>query len=189
MNNLLVIVSILLSLKVYPKSYHFSDYEQASQAVEFLKFESESTKMGFITTEFDGYAKDFELNFKKNKNIVTELFLVLKAESLDTDNSSRDEKMHESIIESKKYPAMTFALLKPFELKEGEIEIEGRLTIRNQTRNKKINLRVKKEADNSYSLNGTSHFSLKDFQVPDPSIAIASVRDQFDVKFSVKVTE
>lgn len=169
------------------KSFHFDDYEAASKSKEFLKFESESTKMGFITTSFDGFAKDFEINYKIDKGFITEIFLVIKSQSLDTDNSSRDEKMHEQIIGSKKHPSIIFASGAKIPLKEGETTLKGRLTIQKVSKEKEIKLNIKKNEDGTYLISGESFFSLKEYKLPDPSIAIASVRDQFDVKFALHI--
>lgn len=170
------------------KNYKFENYDQAKDSPNYVLFESESTKLGFITTSYDGYAKDYDVNFKRDGDDLKAIEVKIMTSSFDTDNSSRDEKMYESILEVEKYPQMIFKSNENLSLKEGEVEISGKLKVKEVERNVTLKLTIEKK-DNVYYIKGFTAISLKEFKVPDPSIAIASVRDQHDLKFGILINE
>lgn len=189
MNKIIVFLFLLINSSLLgAKEYQFNNYEIASSSYEFLKFESESTKLGIFTTDFDGYAKKYEVNFKRNKKYIEDISVVIESSSFDTDNSSRDEKMNEKILHSEKFETITFSSKNKINLEVLEQEITGNLVVRGVGQN--IILKVVIEHSNeSISIKGRTTISLKKFKIPDPSIAIASVRDEFDLSFRVKISE
>lgn len=179
---------IAISFSLIAKEYKFKDYDQAKEANEFVKFESESTKFGFITTGFDGYAKSFKVDFNKKDKTLNGLVVKIDAASFDTDNGSRDEKMFEQTLSVKKYPYVVFKADEAITLSAKPITVSGKLKVRDQERSVKLSLVIKK-SKNVYTVIGKTQLSLKEFKIPDPSIAIANVRDDFDISFRININE
>ncbi len=167
-------------------NYHFVDYNEAKKSSNFLKFESESTKLGLVTTSFDGYAKKFKIIYERKNNQITKLQVIVDANSLDTDNDSRNEKMFGKCLESNKYHQITYDLTKPIGLNKTEAQAEGLLKIRGKKLNTPLNLSIVK-AQQKYTVSGSAKFSLTQFEIPDPSISIASVKDEFDLFFKIEL--
>jgi polyisoprenoid-binding protein YceI len=179
---------ILLFPSAYAKKYQFQDYDQASKAKEFVKFQSESTKFGILTTEFDGYAKEYDMQVSIKKNKIIKVEFSLNPKMIDTDNSSRDEKMREQTLEVEKFTTISFVSTESFELTPSSIEISGSLTIREITKKALLTLKISKDGE-KWLIEGSTQISLKEFQIPNPSILIAKVRDQFDISFKVSIDE
>lgn len=187
-SNVICLVLLIIFSKVEAKNYKFESYDQARNSHDYVMFESESTKLGFITTSYDGYAKDYDVNFKRDGDVLKDIEVRIKTSSFDTDNSSRDEKMYESILEIKKFPHMIFKSNNKVILNEGVVEISGELRIKEVEKNIKLKLTVEKKGASFY-IKGLAAISLKDFNVPDPSIAIASVRDRHELTFGISINE
>lgn len=160
------------------------DYSMASQANQFLKFESESTKLGMITTSFDGYSLKFKVKVKMDGRQILSIDVEFDAKSLDTDSDSRNEKMWEQILEANKYPSISFRSSQAVDLKTKKGKLKGKLKIRDQNRKVVLDYNVE-EFPESFKISGLVPIKLTEFKIPDPSIAIASVRDRFDLKFSI----
>lgn len=185
---LLLILLMMLNAWSGQIKLDYKDYEDAQKAEYFLKFESESTKMGIVTTSFDGYVKKLDNVIEVNNGKLNGLTIKFNGAELVTGNDSRDEKMMEKILEVNKYPSIEFTSNQVIFLMSGTQTINGKLTIRNAVR--KVNLSVKIEkVEGHWVLIGETSFGLKEFNIPDPSIMIASVRDRFDIKFKVKLSE
>lgn len=188
MKTLIGLSSFLLLFNIYAKEYTYSSYEDASKGKEFVKFESESTKLGFITTSFDGYAKKFNVDYRRDGQSLKDIQVTIKADSFDTDNSSRDEKMYEETLSVKKYPEIKFLALSNIDLNKQRQQVKGLLKVRNVEKDIIINVELVADGEWKMIL-GKTKLSLKNFSVPDPSIAIANVRDEFDISFKVRLNE
>lgn len=176
----------LISIFAWSSEFQFQDYKAASESKQYVKFESESTKLGFVTTSFDGYAKKFTLEYDKNGKKINNIKVVINANSIDTDNSSRDEKMFEQTLEVKKYPAIVFTSEQMVDISNSKQNIKGFLRVRNTEKVVTLSLEVIEEDGVRY-LKGSTSIGLKEFKVPDPSIMIAKVRNKLDIKFKVKL--
>lgn len=187
-NKIIFFIFFIFLTTAKAKNYKFENYDQAKDSYNYVMFESESTKLGFITTSYDGYVKEYDVNFKRDGDDLKDIEVKIMTSSFDTDNSSRDEKMFESILEVEKYPHMIFKSNEKMSLKEGEVEISGKLKIKEVQKNVVLKLVIEKK-ENVFYIKGITAISLKDFNVPDPSIAIASVRDQHDLKFGILINE
>ncbi|ATH07103.1 hypothetical protein BIY24_03865 [Halobacteriovorax marinus] len=188
LNKVIFFVFLITFSSAGAKSYKFKNYEEAKESHEYVMFESESTKLGFITTSYDGYAKNYEVKFERDGDVIKDIEVKINTSSLDTDNSSRDEKMRKTILEVKKHPYMIFKSNDRIDLKEGKLDISGKLKVRDIERVLTIKLVIEKR-EREFYIKGLTSISLKEFRVPDPSIAIASVRDQHDLKFGIKINE
>lgn len=163
---------------------HHDNYTAAQKAPNYVKFESTSTKLGFITTSFDGQAKDIKINYSLDKNILSKLELIIPVKSLDTDSNARNEKMLKEILEAEKYPDIIVTIPNKIALTEGEHEVEMIFAIKDKKTAKMVKYKISK-VENKFHITGETQLGLKELSLPDPSIAIAKVRDLFDLKFAV----
>lgn len=165
-------------------SYQFKNYDEARQSINYLKFEGASTKLGLITTSFDGYAKDMQIDYDLVNDQLNTLEATISVKGLDTDIKSRDEKMHNEIFEWERYPFIKAKIIDKLILTIGEQSLDMLFTIKGKEIKKRIKLKIEKR-ENKFFISGETSLGLKEFALPDPSIAIASVRDSFDLKFSI----
>ncbi len=159
-----------------------NNYNEAKIASTYFMFRGESTKLGFITTSFDGYAKNIDLYYEENNDQLKNIFLIIETSKIDTDLSYRDQKMHDYCLEIKKYPEIKIEIPK--------ISLSLKNQIINATmivKDKKIPLEITLHRIDSFSFKGESHFKLSESNIPDPSIQIAKVKDKFEVHFQVSL--
>lgn len=178
----------LSPLKAKELSVHTSSYDEAKKNENYLKFQSTSTKLGFITTSFDGYAKDFKANYDEKEQMASNIEVVVAVKSLDTDISSRDEKMHNEVMNAEKFPTLKVVSVDALKLTPGEQKINMNFFIKDKqlTRAVVFNLSPK---DKGWQITGKTQLGLQEMGLPDPSIAIAKVRDQFDIEFGLILRE
>lgn len=174
----------ILPLHATEINIHNASYDGAKNNQSFLKFQSTSTKLGFITTSFDGYAKDFKISYDEKDKNISNLQVTVAVSSLDTDNKSRDGKMHDEIMAASKFPTLKAEFSGPLHLEQGDQNIPMFFTIKDKviTHPVSINL-IQKE--NRWVVSGKTQIGLQEMGLPDPSIAIAKVRDSFDIEFSI----
>lgn len=163
---------------------HYKSYDDAKKAPSFVKFESESTKFGLITSSFNGYAKDVVLNYDLVSDLLSKLEVLIPVKSLDTDVDGRNEKMYDKILEAEKYPNIIVTLAEKTPLKEGEQTINMIFDIKGTKITRPVKLIISR-TNGKISAKGVTSISLKEAHLPDPSIAIAKVRDNFDLSFAV----
>lgn len=172
-------------------TYKTNSYKQASTQDQFLKFTGSSTKLGFITTSFDGFAREFQVDYElKNTatdNAINSLAITIPVQALDTDNSSRDEKLHDFCLNAKEFKhikAQTTETISLQEVKNQQTTLA--LTIKDKIL--KIPalysvIRMEKGFEISFS----TEFSIKESSIPDPSIAIAKVKDLIKIEGRIKL--
>jgi methyltransferase len=176
----------LSELKAEELKWDHAEYKQAKGSDQFVKFESTSTKLGFITTSFDGYAKKVSVHYERKNELVTNLKVEIPVDQLDTDLSARNEKMLKEILAHNTHPTITVQSMSPITLKEGQQEVELVYVIKGQSTTKKTTITMTKQ-DQIYLIKGHTSVGLKELNLPDPSIAIAKVRDLFDLSFAIKM--
>ena len=157
-------------------------YKEALESLDYFKFTGRSKKLGFISTSFDGYAKKVEINFKQSPNKIYDIVLMIDAQKIDTDNSSRDEKMRDKCLEVKKNPTI-IVTVNELALNKDQQSISGMMQVHGEK--VPLKLKIRKESDLTFS--GSTKFKLSDAKIPDPSIAIASVDDEFEITFRLGI--
>lgn len=160
---------------------NYKDFEEASHAPTYFMFTGVSKKLGFISTSFEGYAKKATLSWDDAKEKATKVKLVIDAKELDTDSEGRNEKMQELCLASKEHPTITVTIPE-VNLAADSQEVPGEMLVRGKT----VPLKLQLTKDGEYQKGKTS-FKLSEAGIPDPSIAIASVKDEFEIEFRVKV--
>lgn len=182
---LLIILCSISNLYAFEFKVRHSEFDVAKLGAPkgSIVFESESTKLGLITTSFEGRALEFVVKGKITKDKVSNVEVIIPVRSMTTDNSGRDEKMWDEILNAKEYPNIVVFINEVSHGFDGSIDAHILL------RGVKylLPLELKTSLDSGVlKVSGEGHFSLKAWKIPDPSIAIASVRDVFDFKFTLE---
>lgn len=189
----LIIISFLflfLSFGINAKEVrgHFmsKDYDSGIKNTNKLVFEGESTKMGLITTKWDGVVKDFSVVLEEEGNAVKAINLSFPIISMDTDNKSRNEKMQKMCLEEDKYKDINVRIPGPVTVDGVSREYQGTILVRGKEKPVKVNLSANKVGDKIIAT-GNAKMSFKDLEIPDPSIMIAKVADTITVIFAVEI--
>lgn len=167
-------------------SYMHKNFEMAKKAESYIKFDGESTKLGFITTGFTGYAREFKINYDLISTQLNKLEVVILASALDTDLGARNDKMVNTILNIEKYPEIHAFIDTKIELVNGEQTINMTFQVKDQKISKPVKVVVEKRIDHIL-VTGDVSLGLKELGLPDPSIAIAKVNDIFKLAFSVRL--
>lgn len=163
---------------------HSNDYEHAKNNIAFIKFESTSTKFGVFSSTFDGYARDIMIRYELTNNEVSKLEVEIPVKGLDTDNNARNEKMYNEVLDSTNHPTISVSSAEKISLQPGEKVIDMTFLVKGNKVSKEVKLTITKE-NGKILIKGFTTLGLKELQLPDPSIAIAKVRDIFDLSFVI----
>lgn len=182
----LLTILLLLQTSLFAESkltLKYDSYEKALEAKNHIFFNMSSTKAGIITTDFKGAVKDAQITYSKDaKGNYKDISIVINAKQLDTDNDARNDKMYEQSLETEKYPKLTVRIPGPVRL--GELN-KGSIEVRNKKHSIVLFIEKVVSAEGEASLAGKSVLSLKKLEIPDPSIWIATVHDEVEVRFNV----
>jgi polyisoprenoid-binding protein YceI len=169
------------------KSITSNNYKEAHSNSEYLKFKGSSTKFGFVTTSFDGYAKKIELVYEIDEKLsqIKSFVVNIPNNSFDTDNSSRDLKLSSVCLEEEKFKSTRVELKAPINLNEvNEASTTVFFTPKDITLPIALVYSIIKTAE-GLKINFKSSFSFKAVNIVDPSIAIAKVADEFQIEGSL----
>ncbi len=183
---IMLTITIFNPLSAKEQVYKFKNYEEAKKAEDFIRFAGSSTKFGLITTGFDGYAKDFKVNYDLTGNQLSGLDVIVVASELDTDVNSRNEKMVKDILNKEKFPAINVKIPEKVLLTEGEQTISMQFTVKDKQVTKPVKVKVENVAGR-FHITGSADLGIKELSLPDPSIAIAKVRDEIELNFSIHI--
>lgn len=164
----------------------FENYKDAEKSSTYLKFVVESTKIGLFSSDVDGYvlAYTYEADFDSQNKILRNLKLKFRSSDMNTDHEDRDYKLHNLCMSSKKYPEVIITFTGPIFLKEKKQQkLNGKVLIRGKE--KPFKAKVKSGlTDTRFELDINTIWSLKEMEIPDPSIAVAKLSD--DIKIYTK---
>lgn len=172
------------------EKFSYKNYNEAITAPFFLKFFVKSTKAGIITTTVDGVVKEFNIDTQvfrsSEKTTINKAHVSFSVSSMDTDNSSRDDKLQNYCLEKDNFPQIQVTIKKPFVqlalMKEESIG--GLLMIRGKSF--PLELKVHFEVvDSRPVIVGNAQFKISEVGVPDPSIWIARVHDEVQISFKL----
>jgi polyisoprenoid-binding protein YceI len=165
--------------------YKFSQFDDAKKSSDFIKFIGSSTKLKVFTTEFEGYSKSFVVNYDAKNNQITNFKITIDSAFLDTDSSSRDEKMRSLCLNTEKYKTIVASTQQIIELKEqNDVQILVSLLIKDRELIRPLKFSMIKD-EQGWRVNFSSDFSFKDAGIEDPSIAIAKVHENFRIEGSL----
>ncbi len=183
MHYLILILGMIMSYANAEKhlAWKLDHYSEAKSAPTHFRFVGESTKFGFVTTSFDGFALEGEINYVQTNLLLKDVELKLVSRQIDTDNGSRNEKLWEKCLRVSIYPFILVSLKEPIDLEKDVQDLNGTMKVGDTSIS--LDIHIKKLGPNVFS--GSSSFGLKAAGIPDPSIAIAKVKDKMDIQFKV----
>ena len=153
------------------------DYEKAStNESNYLKFVVESTKVGLFSSRHS-------VQFDRTNMILRDMTITFKVEDMDTDHESRDEKLHTKCMGMSKYPKLTVTIKGPAFLKDKrERDYPAIVNIRGKDHEVMVKMKVEVN-EKDIIVSGSSVWSLKALEIPDPSIAVAKLSDDIRIFF------
>lgn len=163
-------------------SINSSSFSAAKNSNLYLRFEGESTKLGLVTTKFEGYAKEFKIKYDLIDDNLKTFDVEVLTSKMDTDLIARNEKMIESILGNLHFPKIHAKLTSSVLLKEGTQTINMLIKIKDKSLIKAVVINVALK-EKKYLISGQSILGLKEFNLPDPSIIIAKVKDDIKLDF------
>ena len=184
-------ILIFLLLAIAPSAYATElsltndSYEAAEHAPSYFRFIGHSRKLGIIGTSFTGYAKQAKVSFERKAGQLVGVQVAIPANSIDTDNQSRNEKMWSTCLEVEKYPEILVRINEPIILAPGTQVVSATMGVHGA----EIPLTIQLAKAEGSEFRGRTSFRLSAAGIPDPSIAIASVKDEFEIEFQVDVRD
>ncbi len=182
-------IASLMTLGLHAKTvqYRYENFKQAKTAESFLHFEMKSVKAGLFTTKFTGVVKKFSAAGDATDEVIQAGSLVeFEVKYLDTDVDGRNEKMWEHCLDFKNHPKIKVTFSDAIPLDGESHTIRSTLTIRGKTKNASFNVKAKKKND-AFVVDLVGQLSIKDLEIPDPSIVIAYVKDQIQVSGHLQI--
>lgn len=171
------------------ETINYDSFEKAKNGKSQLKFIVESTKAGLFSSDVDGYVKEFDYSAKLDEKnmIMTDMVISFAVEKMDTDNESRDTKLHDLCMSAKEFPRVEVRVPGPLFLKEARPhKYQGVVIIRGNERPFEIELSQNLEG-NKMIITGHSVWGLKSMGIPDPSIMVAKLSDE--IRIHIKIAE
>jgi hypothetical protein len=155
--------------------FFYEDFDKAKSAESFIRFDMESTKIGLFTTGFSGVVKKFTINRDQATT------LTFKVVDMDTDIDSRNDKMWEQSFDYKNHPEIKVEIQDAPVV--GENTMKAKIYLRGYTKEFPLKVLVTK-TENGLLAKGSAVLKISELEIPDPSIAIAKVRDEINLEFS-----
>ncbi|MEK6554900.1 MAG: hypothetical protein AABZ31_06660, partial [Bdellovibrionota bacterium] len=92
-------------------SFKNANYKEAKKAESFLRFDMASTKFGLVTTSFEGFVKNYNLQGQlKGDELLAGASVDFATQDLDTDIDGRNEKMWDYCLDAKNNPSIRITL-------------------------------------------------------------------------------
>ncbi len=168
--------------------FNYSSYHEASKSGSYVRFDMNSSLLGFITAHFSGYAKNFKLNWMSNGYVVKDLQIIIPVQFMDTDKDSRTEEMQVDCLEFSKFKNITVKINGPIELKKGKVPVVATATIRGKESTLKFKLTLEKLLG-QWQVSSQLPVRLSDINILNPTIAkgLASFDENVRILFNFRI--
>lgn len=185
---ILYLISFSSSLSantIWEQRFQFENFEAAKDSTHSIRFEVFSTKVGLFTTRVPGYVLQANAAAKRAGTALTEMKIVMQANSFNTDSEARDEKLHQLCLETKTYPLIEVNLPGPAQI-GSEGTYAATMMIRGKTKPIQVKMKLS-EHDGVVYASGEALLGVKELEIPDPSIAIATLENKINIIFRLAV--
>lgn len=165
------------------QNFSSGSWEKAKRSSNRLQFIVESTKVGIFSSDVDGYVKNFsyKADLDEKNGILRNMVIQFQVKDMDTDDEDRDEKLHNKCMGIKNYPTITVNVPGPLFIKGKRMEkLKGTVNIRGKDKEFLLFIRCDLKG-NKLNIIANTTWSLKKMEIPDPSIAVASLSDEIRV--------
>lgn len=161
------------------------DYETALKHPNQIRFSMQSTKLGLLASEFVGVVKQFDASCEQEGEILHHGKITFKASQMDTDLGARNRKMLDLCLDNVKFPEITVDFSTSTLRTDGTPrKVKGQISIRGKRYPIEATLSAT-PGKQGVTIHGNSAVELSALGIPDPSIAVAKVRDRVDLSFQV----
>ena len=167
--------------------FDFKNFEAAKDSSHNIRFEVFSTKVGIFTSRVPGYVLQANAEAVRDGVKLTDMKIVMQASSLNTDSEARDEKLHQLCLETESYPQIEVNLPGPVQI-GSEGSFAGTIVIRGKTKPIQVKMKLSEHEGVVYA-SGESELGVKELEIPDPSIAIATLENKINIIFKLAVSE
>lgn len=178
----LIFISLMYTVTAFADVQNISlssaNYKEAAAAQQYLRFDMKSTKAGLITTSFTGFVKKANVSFQDEANAFSNVTVSFNSEDMDTDVDGRNEKMWGKCLDSKKHPQIVVRIAK---IEKNKTPQTIPAVIQLLGHEHTFQIQVSKVDEKV--IEGTAVLGLKELGIPDPSIFIASVKNEVSVSF------
>lgn len=166
--------------------YKSPSFEQAENEAH-LTWIVESTKVGLFASDVYGYVLNYNYqgDYDEQNQILRDLTLTFPIEAMNSDSEGRDEKLHNKCLGKEEFKVITVKIPGPLFLKDKrKNKVKGTVVIRGKEKSFEIDLQSTLE-EGTIKLVGESTWSLKELEIPDPSIAVAKLSDEIRLKINL----
>lgn len=184
----LLLLLLPIGASAHTVNYSFANYDEAKKAPNYIKFMMASTKVGLFTTHFEGFAKKYSINYELDGNSVKTARITLPIDQFDTDIGGRNDKMWNECFNYKKFPEITILIADPIPIDGQEHAIPAIINLRGTDKPILVKIKATRQ-DRRILAEVSGQISLKELEIPDPSILVAKVRDQVDLKAHLEASE
>ena len=139
-------------------------------------------------------AKSAELSgtvdYDETSGVITSAIVKLRADSLKTGMSSRDNHMREKYIEAEKFPDIVFTVESatiPATADSGSVK--GAFTIKGKTKKLDIPVTVSERTAGGITLKSAFKLDIKDYGIPQPKFAVVKMQTVIDVTLDLVLTK
>jgi len=164
------------------------DFESAAKAESFLRFDLESSLVGFLTARFPGYAKKFTLNWDNTETTVRNLQITIPVASMDTNRESRTKEMQRDCLEGHLYPDIQVNI-KELKLEPGTVKVPAEAWIRGKQVTIPTTVTLSVPEPGQWTVSGVAPVQLKDINVNNPTImkGVASFNDHIKIHYNFRI--
>jgi polyisoprenoid-binding protein YceI len=180
-------VLLFLSFLLVPPSFGFNaelqvkEFSDAQKAEQYLRFDMETKKLGLFNKHLVGFVREFKASGKIANDLIETGEVSFKVRSIDTDLFARDDQLWNFCLGMKEHPEIQIRIRNVKLLPGKETDTIAEVHLRGESRSAPLKL-----SRAGPWIEGKGLWSLKDLGIPDPSIGIASVQDNFSVSFKIK---
>lgn len=188
-----IIFAFLVSFSLFAETIKYEGFDKAKSGTQRLKFIVESTKVGLFSSDVDGYVKSFSYNVEVDpkRGILRNMSIEFPVAQMDTDHEDRDYKLHHKCMGVESNPEIKIKVEGSLFAKSKRPQVlQGQVFIRGKWKPFSIEFKTEINKDNIL-VSGKSSWSLKEMEIPDPSIAVATLSDEIriEVQFELPIKE
>lgn len=166
-----------------------ADWETAQLADSTFKFTTRVTKFGFLTSEVDGYVKDFEYtaDYDPKKKKISKMVIRFPVISMDANGRQQNGRLHRYCLDSDNHPVLVIKIINSLPLNRIHTHpLKGVATIRGKDKDFSINVATRTQ-NNVMLIEGQGVWGFSEMGIPDPSILIASVFPEISISIKLQI--
>lgn len=183
---ILYCLSFSLFATPFEQSYKVASFKEGYDSQDRIIFIGKSTKVGLMTSTFEGVVKDFKVKGDLTDKRLSSILVSFPVEAMDTDIDGRNEKMYDLCLDRKNSPEITVSITEVDLSKGNEQEVPAKIKIRGKEFPLTLKTKIE-ETGSSIKIVGNATSGFKELEIPDPSILIAKVKNPIEMEFKIEL--